>query len=87
MSRSRSCRLAMDSLRVATLLGARSLGMDHLIGSIEPGKLADLAIVDGNPLRDLRRSKDVAYTMLNGRVHDVATMNQIAPDHVEREPL
>ena len=52
---------------------------------IEPGKLADLAVIDGNPLEDLRRSEYVVYTMLNGRLYEAATMNQVAPDAVERQ--
>ena len=42
------------------------------------------AEVSRNPLEDLRRSEYVAYTMLNGRLYEAATMNQVAPDRVER---
>ena len=41
-------------------------------------------MIDGNPLVDLRRSEYVTYTMINGRLYEAATMNQIAPDQVER---
>ncbi len=44
-------------------------------------------VIDGNPLDDLRRSEYVAYTMLNGRLYEAATMNQVAPDKVAREPF
>jgi imidazolonepropionase-like amidohydrolase/WD40 repeat protein len=76
-----------EALRGATYDGAASLGMDHEVGSLEAGKLADLFIVDGNPLEDIYRSEFVTHTILNGRVYESATMNQIAPDQVEREPL
>ena len=46
-----------------------------------------LAVVEGDPLEDLRRSEHVRYSMVNGRLYDTRTMNQLAPDRVEREPL
>ena len=76
-----------EALRGATAGGAWYLGLDGDIGSIEPGKLADLAVIEGNPLEDLRRSEHVLYTMLNGRLYDTGTMGQVAPDEVEREPF
>lgn len=74
-----------EALRGATIDGAWYIGMDGDIGSIETGKLADLVIIDGNPLEDLRRSEYVSHTMINGRLYEAATMNQIAPDQVARE--
>ena len=74
-----------EALRGGTIDGARYVGLDGDLGSIEPGKLADLAVIDGNPLEDIRRSEHVVYTVINGRVYEAATMTQIAPDHVERE--
>lgn len=76
-----------EALRAGTIHGARYLGLDGDVGSIEPGKLADLVVIEGNPLENLRLSENVAYTVLNGRVYDSATMNQVAPDPVERKPL
>jgi len=76
-----------EALRGATFDGARYFGMDGEIGSIEPGKLADLVVIDGNPLDNIRDSQNVTHTMLNGRLYDASTMNQIAPEQVEREPF
>ena len=76
-----------EALRAVDRAGARYLGFDRDIGSIEVGKLADLVVIEGNPLEDLRRSEYVTYTMLNGRLYEVATMNQVAPDRVQRRPF
>lgn len=67
----------LEALRSATLNGAVYLGMDHQIGSIEKGKLADIIIVDGNPLDNIQDTENVEFTIINGRVYDSATMNEI----------
>jgi hypothetical protein len=64
-------------LRAATLNGAKSLGFDKQLGSIVPGKLADLIVLDANPLEDIRNSNTVRYTMVNGRLYDSLSMNEI----------
>jgi imidazolonepropionase-like amidohydrolase len=76
-----------EAFRAATIDGARYIGMDKEIGSIEPGKLADLAVIGGEPLKDIRDSEKVTFTMINGRLYDAATMDQIAPDKVKRKPF
>src|SRR5262249_11320288 len=60
----------LEALRCATLNGAKSLGMDRDIGSLEPGKLADVVVIDGDVLKDIRKSENVAWTMVNGRLYD-----------------
>ena len=76
-----------DALRAATLDGAWYLGMDRDVGSLEPGKLADVAVLEKNPLEDLRNSESVELVVVGGRVYDAATMNQIAPVSRERKPF
>ncbi|WP_323846154.1 amidohydrolase family protein [Microbulbifer magnicolonia] len=66
-----------EAFRAGTIDGARYLGMDRDIGSIEPGKLADLIVVDGNPLENLRRSENITYTVINGRFFEAETMNEL----------
>jgi imidazolonepropionase-like amidohydrolase len=67
----------LESIRSATLAGAKYIGLDREVGSLEPGKLADLVVLDGNPLQDIRNTHEVRYTMVNGRLFDAATMNEI----------
>ena len=64
-------------LRAATMNGARSLGLEHQIGSLEPGKLADIIVLDEDPLEDIAHSESVLYTMINGRLYDSTTMDEI----------
>lgn len=66
-----------EALRSATLNGAHYIGMDHLIGSLEPGKLADLIVMEKNPLENIQNTETIIYTMVNGRLYDVETMNEI----------
>jgi len=68
---------SMEALRAATMNGAALLGMDAEIGSLKAGKLADLIVLDKNPLEDIRNSNSVRYTMINGRLYESATMNEI----------
>ncbi len=69
-----------DALRIATIFGAEAIGFGKDLGSLEPGKLADLVILDENPLEDIRHTNTIAYVMKNGRLYDGDTLDEIWPE-------
>lgn len=74
----------MQALQCATIRGAEYLGMEDAIGTIEEGKLADFIVLDGNPINDMRNTQNLVYTVLNGRVYEAATMNEVGNHPRER---
>ena len=71
---------AHDVLRVGTIFGARSIGLDRDLGSIETGKLADLIVLDANPLTDLRAILKPRYVMRNGFLFESETLDSVWPE-------
>ena len=61
-------------LKAATINGARALGIDSSLGSVEAGKLADLVVVAGNPLDDIKTARDVRFVIRDGVVHDPSAL-------------
>ncbi len=74
----------LEALRAATLNGAEAIGLAQDLGSIEPGKLADLIVLRKNPLDDIRNTLTIRYVMKNGELFEGDTLNEVWP---ERKPL
>ncbi|AAN53104.2 PD40 domain-containing protein [Shewanella oneidensis MR-1] len=77
----------MDVLKTATINPATTFGLDHQLGSIKTGKLADLIVIDGDPLADIRVTDRVTYTMVNGKLFDAESMNQLNGNKQQRKPF
>ncbi len=69
----------MDVLRVGTIFGAEAIGLQANLGSIEVGKLADLLILDANPLDDIRNTNTIHWVMKNGRLYEGNTLAEVWP--------
>ena len=78
---------AHDALRMATIMGAEAIGLDRDLGSIEAGKLADLVILSANPLDDLRNTNAIEQVVLNGRLYDGDTLDEVYPRQRPLAPL
>ena len=75
------------ALIAGTLNGGRYIGMEADLGSLEAGKLADLIVLEENPLENLRNSELVRYVMVGGRLFDALSMNEIAGEKLQRKPF
>ena len=74
----------IEALAAGTIVPARSLGMVADIGSIEPGKLADLVVLDADPSVDIANSDKISRVMLGGRMYDALTMNEVETGSAKR---
>lgn len=68
-----------EALAVATIHGAYFLGLDHELGSITRGKVADLIVLNADPLADIRNTADILYVMKAGRLYDDETLSLVWP--------
>ena len=66
----------MDAIKAATIVSARVMKLDKDNGSIEPGKRADLILIDGDPLEDIRNLRKVSKVITNGRLYDSKKLAQ-----------
>ncbi|MEL6676766.1 MAG: amidohydrolase family protein [Bacteroidota bacterium] len=77
----------MEALRAATQHGADYIGMGDELGSLEKGKLADLVILDKNPLENIRNSESIRWVMQNGRLYEAETMHEVGGSERKRLPF
>ncbi|MGA7928670.1 MAG: amidohydrolase family protein [Candidatus Sulfotelmatobacter sp.] len=75
----------MEALQTATLRAAEFLGVQRYFGSIEPGKIANLVLLDANPLEDIRNLKHVRAVIVHGQIRDRRRLDDLlaaqkAPD-------
>ena len=64
----------LEAIRAATIVSARAMGLDKESGTVEAGKRADLILVDGDPLKDIRNLRRVTRVIADGRVYDAPAL-------------
>jgi imidazolonepropionase-like amidohydrolase len=69
-----------EIIETATIKSARYLGLDRQLGSLEPGKLADLVVMNANPLVDIANARQIDMVMVNGVLYRGADASRLHPD-------
>jgi imidazolonepropionase-like amidohydrolase len=64
----------MEAIQAATLVPARVMGVDKELGTVEPGKRADLIVIDGDPLQDIHNTRNVEFVVTNGVMYNSAEL-------------
>jgi Tol biopolymer transport system component len=77
----------MEVLHCATVNGSKIVGRPEELGTLEPGKLADLIIFDKNPLEDIHNTNTIHWVMKNGELFEGDTLDQVWPEQKKLEPL
>lgn len=77
----------MEALKAATINAAQYIGAGEDIGSLKVGKMADLIVLNDNPLDNIENTENIEMVMVNGRLYDAETMNEIGNRTKERLPF
>lgn len=72
---------SMEVLRAATINGAKKIGIDLDVGSLEVGKLADFVVLTVNPLNDVRNTNRIRFVVFDGTIYDGDTMTKLWPEY------
>ena len=70
---------SLGALEVGTIHGAKFIGIEKETGSLAVGKLGDLLVLGGNPIDDIRHTRDIRYVMKGGVVYDGNTLDEVWP--------
>lgn len=70
----------MEALQTATITAAEGLGVQKDLGSIEVGKIADLIVLDKNPLEDIHNTTSIKYVMRAGVLYDSKNLDEVGSD-------
>jgi imidazolonepropionase-like amidohydrolase/Tol biopolymer transport system component len=77
----------MQTLEAATINPATNLGLNDDIGSLVIGKLADLVVLDENPLENIFATDKISYVMVNGRLYNSLTLDEVATGNRKTKPF